>query len=239
MKNEGIQGLYKGLVSPLLGVGILNSIIFGVYGNTMRALDDFRGRNNGIITSDFVYYSDVFIAGSLAGLANCPICSPLELVKTRLQIQDQAKGEKRRYSGPTDCFVKTWKASGFRGIFKGMNSTIVRDVPSYGAYFALYEYLKETYGEQPLALFLSGGFAGIGCWYLSYWSDAIKSRIQALPDPPAPGHDKYKGFIDCCVKSYKAEGYHVFFRGLNSAIVRAFPLNAVTFLAYETTMKIL
>ncbi|KAF0975442.1 hypothetical protein FDP41_005436 [Naegleria fowleri] len=241
VKNEGVHGLYKGLASPLFGVGILNSIIFGVYGNTMRALDEYRGRNRGVITSDFLYYGDVFIAGSFAGLVNCPICSPLELVKTRLQIQDQSKLEmtKRYYTGPLDCFIKTWKSNGIRGIYKGFNSTLVRDVPSYGAYFVMYEYLKERYGEDPLALFLSGGFAGIGCWYLSYWADAIKSRIQALPDPPQVGHDKYKGFIDCCIKSYKAEGYMVFFRGLNSSIVRAFPLNAVTFLAYETAMKIL
>ncbi|KAL9651280.1 hypothetical protein ABK040_001233 [Willaertia magna] len=241
VKNEGARGLYKGLASPLLGVGILNSIIFGVYGNTMRMLDDYRGRNNGVVTSDWLYYTDVFLAGSLAGLANCPICSPLELVKTRLQCQDQGRNEltKRLYNGPMDCFIKTWKSHGIRGISKGMTGTIIRDVPSYGAYFAFYEYLKETYGESPLALFVSGGVAGVGCWLLSYWSDVIKSRIQSLPDPPHRGHDKYKGFIDCCVKSYKKEGYYVFFRGLNSSIVRAFPLNAVTFLAYEMMMKVL
>lgn len=40
---------------------------------------------------------------------------------------------------------------------------------------------------------------------------------------------KYNGFVDCAVKNYKKEGIKFFFRGLNSTLVRAFPMNAATF----------
>jgi solute carrier family 25 carnitine/acylcarnitine transporter 20/29 len=249
VRNESIFGLYKGMASPVIGVGILNALIFGVYGNTLRFLDQWRGitedsddedeeGSSGRKRTTAEFYTDIFIAGALGGLVNCAICSPLELVKTRLQIQDSNSAQVL-YKGPIDCIVKTYRHAGFRGIFRGMNATILRDMPSYGIYFVGYEFFKSRWGESPFALLMAGGSAGVFCWILSYPFDVVKSRIQALPDPPIAGHDLYKGVIDCTVKSCKQEGYGVLFRGLNSAIVRAFPVNAVTFFTYEMILKIL
>jgi solute carrier family 25 carnitine/acylcarnitine transporter 20/29 len=230
------------MASPIVGVGILNAIIFGVYGNTMRYLDEFRGINDDRERTVTEYYTDIFTAGALGGLANCAICSPLELVKTRLQIQDQSTvggGTQQPYKGPIDCFARTYRQAGTRGIFKGMYATILRDMPSYGVYFVGYEFFKSRWGESPVALLMAGGSAGVLCWILSYPFDMVKSRIQAVPDPPYPGHDRYRGVWDCTVKSCKSEGYRVLFRGLNAAIVRAFPVNAVTFFTYEMILKVL
>lgn len=119
-----------------------------------------------------------------------------------------------------------------------MNSTILRDMPSYGVYFVGYEFLKELLGESPTALLAAGGGAGVFCWILSYPFDVIKSRIQSVPPKPYRGHDKYRGIMDCARKSYNKGGWYVFFRGLNSSIVRAFPVNAVTFFVYEMIMKL-
>lgn len=37
----------------------------------------------------------------------------------------------------------------------------------------------------------------------------------------------------------RGEGSQVFFRGLGTALIRAFPLHAIIFLGYETTMALL
>jgi solute carrier family 25 carnitine/acylcarnitine transporter 20/29 len=66
-----------------------------------------------------------------------------------------------------------------------------------------------------------------------YPLDVIKSRIQAFP----PG--TYKGMIDCARKSVKAEGPLVFFRGIEMALLRAFPLHASIFLTCETVHGVL
>lgn len=248
------------MASPIFGVGILNAIIFGVYGNMMRFLDDWRGVSSGryanggdgdIDGGDYLdedglrrrtmseFYTDIFIAGALGGLANCVVCSPLELVKTRLQIQDATSKEQQLYKGNIDCVRQTWRLEGVRGVFKGMYATILRDMPSYGVYFVGYEFFKGEWGESPFALLMAGGSAGVFCWILSYPFDVVKSRIQAQPVAPTPGHDMYKGVIDCARKSVRQEGYSVLFRGLNSAIVRAFPVNAVTFFTYEMILKVL
>jgi hypothetical protein len=63
---------------------------------------------------------------------------------------------------------------------------------------------------------------------VTYPLDVVKSKIQAFP----PG--TYRGMWDCAVKSAKAEGPLVFFRGIEMALLRAFPLHASIFLTCET-----
>lgn len=71
------RGLFKGMSSPLASVAVINAMIFGVYGNVQRRLDDPTSLKSHAL------------AGSVAGLVQSFICSPMELVKTRLQIQEQ------------------------------------------------------------------------------------------------------------------------------------------------------
>ncbi len=43
------------------------------------------------------------------------------------------------------------------------------------------------------------------------------------------GDRVYKGIGDCIAKTYKNEGFHGFFRGMPTTLIRSFPVNAVTF----------
>ncbi|KAF8938549.1 hypothetical protein BGZ58_000661 [Dissophora ornata] len=51
-----------------------------------------------------------------------------------------------------------------------------------------------------------------------------------------PSVAPYKGMVDCAVRSYRSEGFGVFMRGATPALLRAFPVNAVTFFVYELVM---
>lgn len=65
--------------------------------------------------------------------------------------------------------------------------------------------------------------------------DVVKSRIQA----DNPQNPMYKGMIDCFYKTYKAEGVSAFNKGFVVVCLRAFPVNAATFVGYEATLNIL
>ena len=66
---------------PLTAVGSLNSMFFGIYGNTIKRLGEIRGEEAG------PSYSSVILAGGLAaGLQAIP-ATPIELVKVKLQCQ--------------------------------------------------------------------------------------------------------------------------------------------------------
>ena len=139
--------------------------------------------------------------------------------------------------GPIDCVDKIYKYEGFKGLFRGMNSTIIRDIPGFTSYFCSYEILtrilsgKEQSHLGPLALMLAGGTAGTISWAVAFPYDVIKTRIQV------DHANEYKGFIHCLRKSYKTEGRQLFIRGLAPTLMRAFPMNAAIFSVYTLLMR--
>jgi solute carrier family 25 carnitine/acylcarnitine transporter 20/29 len=89
-----VSGLYKGISSPLAGVAVVNAIVFGVYGNFQRHLP----RPDAL--------SSHFMAGAAAGFVQSFVCCPMELVKSRLQVQQNSVASGCGYSGAKDCFAQ-------------------------------------------------------------------------------------------------------------------------------------
>jgi hypothetical protein len=126
------------------------------------------------------------------------------------------------------------KAEGVRGIFRGLGTTILREVPGFGSYFFAYEFMTRSTGENgesgfpvgTVHMLLAGGFSGTLSWVLTYPIDVVKTRLQV---DGKGGAYRYSGFIDCLKKSIRTDGYSVLTRGLTSTILRAFPTNAATF----------
>lgn len=126
------------------------------------------------------------------------------------------------------------KTEGLRGIFRGLGSTICREVPGFGSYFLAYEFLTRSTGENgeygppvgTVHMLLAGGFSGTISWVLTYPIDVVKTRLQV---DGKGGVYRYSGFMDCLKKSIEADGYSVMTRGLASTVLRAFPTNAATF----------
>ena len=78
-----LLGFYKGMAFPLVSVGCLNSIFFGVYGNTVRSLTTYRYGSKDARPA----YLDVFLVGGFSGAVQAfPACT-IELVKVKLQSQ--------------------------------------------------------------------------------------------------------------------------------------------------------
>ncbi|XP_053596008.1 mitochondrial basic amino acids transporter [Microplitis demolitor] len=232
--KESITGFYRGLSSPLAGVAAINAILFGVYAQCQK-----------FIIKDPENLSSHFLAGAIAGLAQSPVTSPLELAKMRLQLQDSSNPT---YSGPVSCLKDIYRNHGIHGIFRGFWITTLRDVPSLGFYFATYEALtRDIYinfsltsndinemnkEATTLHMLIAGGLAGTASWIFTYPIDVIKSRIQA------DQNGRYKNIVDCFKKSLKDDGLRCLFRGLNSTILRAFPSNAVTFTVVHWTLRL-
>ena len=60
----------------MASVALINAVIFGVYGDVKRRMADPDSLRSQAI------------AGSAAGLVQSVVCSPMELIKTRIQIQE-------------------------------------------------------------------------------------------------------------------------------------------------------
>lgn len=206
-----MAGLYRGMSSPMAGVAVVNAVVFGVYGNAQKRLGDTVWAHGA--------------SGALAGAVQSLISSPVELAKTRLQIQGESGG-RALYKGPLDCLRQLFRVEGMRGAFRGLGSTILRDAPGFGVYFASYEQMVRAGAGGPASLMAAGGLAGVFSWMACYPMDVLKSRLQV---DGMRGPRRYKGLWDCALQSYRQEGLMVFTRGLNSTLLRAFPTNAAIF----------
>ncbi|XP_064623125.1 mitochondrial basic amino acids transporter-like [Lineus longissimus] len=228
VQKETAHGLYRGMASPLYGLAFINAVVFGVQGNVSRRLT-----NPNTLTSQA-------ISGASAGFVQSFICSPMELAKTRVQVQGASLGE-QKFKGPFDCLCKMYKAEGVKSLFRGLTLTICREIPGFSSYFVCYKYLCDKFSpvdpkmEKSIYVMLfAGGFAGVFSWISTYPIDLVKSRIQADGVNARP---MYSGAIDCIKKSYNSEGPRGFFRGINSTLLRAFPVNAVTFVTVEIFLE--
>lgn len=84
------------------------------------------------------------------------------------------------------------------------------------------------------AILMAGGVAGVVTWAFATPMDVVKARLQMS----GAGGREYSGVLHCMRVSMREEGVRVFFKGLLLNSLRAFPVNAVTFLSYESLMKI-
>ncbi|TPX71896.1 hypothetical protein SpCBS45565_g00989 [Spizellomyces sp. 'palustris'] len=225
--SEQIYGLYKGMASPLVGVAVINSLLFGVYGFFLRHL----GPGENAVWS-------IFLAGSASGAVNAFFSCPMELVKIRLQNQrgtSTLQGLVPIYKGPVDCMRQIYRTNGFAGFYRGLACTLWRETPSYGAYFASYEILcrmilpedAPTNEPSPKLLF-AGGLAGVVAWLVTYPFDVVKTRLQSVEQETKP---LYKGTFHCMRTIIRSEGWGVLFSGWGATAIRAFPTNAATFYA--------
>eukprot|EP00924_Labyrinthula_sp_SR-Ha-C_P003781 snap_masked-scaffold_3-processed-gene-4.12-mRNA-1 protein AED:1.00 eAED:1.00 QI:0/-1/0/0/-1/1/1/0/272 len=214
-KHEGTKGLFKGVASPLLTCTIMNSILFFTYESTLKQLE--KTRTPGI--------SSVFLAGSVGGITAGLINSPTELVKIRAQVNQT------RISNQLKAEILIFKETLERKIItRGLLVTIIRDSPSYGLYFALYEYWIRYFGNDWYHHIFAGGFAGGISWTAIYPVDVVKTRWQLL--------DKSCSILNLVKEMYIREGRKVFFKGYVATLWKGIPQNSVIFFVYEKVQRI-
>ncbi|XP_044070256.1 cAMP-dependent protein kinase type II-alpha regulatory subunit-like isoform X2 [Siniperca chuatsi] len=132
LAKEGMKGLYKGMLAPIIGVTPMFAVCFFGFGLGKK----LQQRT----PDDILTYPQLFAAGMLSGVFTTAIMAPGERIKCLLQIQ--ASTGEVKYAGPMDCVKQLYRQSGIRGIYKGTALTLMRDVPASGMYFTSYEWLK-------------------------------------------------------------------------------------------------
>ncbi|KAK7325180.1 hypothetical protein VNO77_29318 [Canavalia gladiata] len=234
--KEGPSALYRGMAAPLASVTFQNAVVFQIYALLSRAFSPSDSVN------EPPSLKGVASGGFCTGALQAILLSPVELVKIRLQLQNTCQLTETQ-NGPITVANKIWKREGLRGIYRGLGITMLRDAPAHGLYFWTYEYTREKLhpgcrkvsGESLNTMLIAGGMAGVASWVFSYPLDVIKTRLQAQTRSSL----KYKGILDCLRKSVNEEGYVVLWRGLGTAVARAFVVNGAIFSAYEITLRCL
>jgi solute carrier family 25 carnitine/acylcarnitine transporter 20/29 len=243
-KRQGlIDGFYRGNLNlPLISPAFITSTQFFLYGQMTRYF--VKDENN---------IKEYMLSGALTGLALSFIETPMGL------ILGQIHGHlNRRHTHAFDFHIKDCckyiyeNNGGLRGFYKGFFSTLICSMTTSMFYFGGYEYIKKHLYERHHRLFLSekkdphlrlnillsGALGGLGAWSICYPLDIIKSEIQT--DDLRSAKRKYTSYFDCVKQLYQQENsFKPFYKGFFPGILKAIPINAACFLAYEEVYRLL
>ena len=127
------------------------------------------------------------MSGSLASSITYVLFSPLEVVKTRLQLQ-RTESTRVPYKGILDAFTRIVKEEGWLALYRGILPALF--LTSHGAVqFVVYEKLKElrppsTDAGRSEAL-VYGGVSKLAAATATYPYQVVKTRVQAGLSPSA------------------------------------------------------
>lgn len=87
----------------------------------------------------------------IAGFFAAAVTSPVDVVKTRIMNQKfDSKGMGMIYKNTLDCFVKTIRAEGVLGLYKGFFPNWIRIGPHTVVTFVVYERLRKLAGLKAI-----------------------------------------------------------------------------------------
>ncbi|KAG9063466.1 Mitochondrial oxaloacetate carrier protein [Linnemannia hyalina] len=236
-KYEGIRGLQRGLGCAYMYQIMMNGTRLGLYDpikHTIHAaLKTDPTKNNNVVN---------IAAGGIGGILSAALASPLFLVKTRLQSYSSNEasrvGQQHYYKHTVDALRHIYKTEGLRGIYRGVDASMMRTGAGSAVQLPLYDVVKQkmiTIGgleNGALCHGLSSLISGFFLCIVMNPFDIISTRMFNQ------GGSLYKSPADCLVKTIKAEGPSALYKGFTAHYLRIGPHTIFTFVFMEQVKKV-
>ncbi|KAK2582372.1 hypothetical protein KPH14_004702 [Odynerus spinipes] len=161
---------------------------------------------------------------------------PLDTTKTRLQVQGQKLDQKHahlKYSGMTNALVQISKEEGFKALYSGISSAILRQATygtiKFGTYYSLQETAIKKWGTDDIVIIniICAALAGAISSAIANPTDVVKVRMQVT------GIEANLSLMGCFQDVYQNEGVRGLWRGVGPTAQRAAVIAAVELPIYD------
>ena len=184
------------------------------------------------------------VDGSIASCAAAVVTNPVEVVKTRLQLQGELMKEGqyvKKYNGMLDGLRVVAKNEGIWGLQKGLPASFAHQVCQNGIRFACYPpirgQMENAFGPGFAANLAAGGVVGVISAISGSPAFMVKIRLQAQCAASAAQvgtQHNYSGFLDATYSILKEKGITGLFHGYRTACVRTSVGSSVQLASYDT-----
>lgn len=246
--EQGIRGLYRGVVINTMASGSAWGIYFFLYNGLKNYhVASNKSSSSQLSTGNYTLYA------TMASVTTICLTNPLFLIKTRmcLQYTNQTNSTKVvKYKNSLDALLVLLKTDGILGLYKGilpglfgtLNGTI-----QMVCYESLKNYWLKRLERQAKENGSSGDVAPkLDTSHFSVFSSCSKVIATVCTYPfqlvrarLQDQHQSYKGATDVILTTYRNEKLIGFYKGLIPALVRVVPAATVTFIVYENLNEFL
>ncbi|KAG2182116.1 hypothetical protein INT43_007043 [Umbelopsis isabellina] len=146
--EEGIAGLYRGMVPALFGVSH-GAIQFMAYEEMKKWRKDIREKEGlAGLDAERLSTAEYLVMAATSKVTATVATYPYQVLRSRFQSQTTQD----KYKGVMDCVRQIYRAEGYVGFYKGLSPNIIRVLPGTCITFVVYErvsqYLRENATEH-------------------------------------------------------------------------------------------
>ncbi|XP_022751009.1 S-adenosylmethionine carrier 1, chloroplastic/mitochondrial [Durio zibethinus] len=219
-----LTGLYSGLAGNLAGVLPASALFVGVYEPIKQKLLKLFPENLSAVAH--------LTAGAIGGIAASFIRVPTEVVKQRMQTG--------QFTSASHAVRLIASKEGFKGLYAGYGSFVLRDLPFDAIQFCIYEQLRIGYkavAQRDLndpENAIIGAFAGALTGAITTPLDVIKTRLMVQGSA-----NQYKGIFDCVQTIVREEGPTALLKGIEPRVLWIGIGGSIFFGVLESTKRLL
>ena len=156
LRNEGIAGIYRGYGATLASFGPFSAFYFAIYEQLQSWTASTTAENERVEVNDSpASFGRVVLNSCAAGAFASWLTSPLDMAKLRLQVQRQKASAPSTstttaltYNGMVDCLRRTFRAEGFRGLFRGAGARVLHFAPATTITMSCYESFRVLFDNR-------------------------------------------------------------------------------------------
>lgn len=196
-----------------------------------------------------VYHNAV--ASTLGAAVVATVVTPLDVVKVRLQAHvcpvggSAACEDPQHVRGTVDAIRKIVRADGVRGLWRGLNATLMLAIPTTGLYFTMYQAFldqlskrnvsalhtqsqTQSQASSPISALVAGASARVATATIASPLELARTTLQAGTARPDDS------VVSVLTRLTRTQGLGSLWRGLGPTLLRDAPFSAIYWSVYET-----